>query len=132
MSTPFRSSSAITKLIGNLPSNREVKNLLEEVDNGDEATSRVAVDTLQSLNISKEMLGIMTIAIHLDETDRVLKEVNKMYKHIRSPEFEGCSALKLAVERIQKMFFRGVCICLGIPLLLWIIAALLEHYIRTK
>lgn len=129
-------ADAITKLIGDFSHRDHVKNLLEEVGNGDDEKSEIARSTLLSMpNVSVELLATMTVAVKLDESirtansnTRAIRELKREHDAIHGPESKGCSALKLGFERMEKMFFRGVCICLGVPTFLWIMMMVAKHF----
>lgn len=113
-------AESITRLIGGLHHPNEVRNLLDEVDNGDEERSRIAKETLRNLpGVSTELLATLQVAIRLDEFSTALISLQRQHNEIHGIGGRGCPPLKIETERLQKMFFRGVCICLLVPILLW-------------
>ncbi len=110
-------AESIMKLVGEAQRQDELRALLHEVGNGDENRVRAAREALRSVpGISTELLATLQVAIRMDTLATGLETLQS--EHVERGK-RGCSTLQVSMVKLEKKFFRGVCLCLLLPILLW-------------
>ena len=123
-------AESILKLVGEAQRQDELRTLLYDVGNGDEERVRAAREALRSVpGISTELLATLQVAIRMDSLATGFETLQA--EHVERGK-HGCSTLRVSVVKLERRFFRGLCLCLLLPILLWAFISVAQFLWRRQ